>query len=170
MDRVMDRGPLSEAPSSVCPCGSGRGYDGCCGIYLGGVAQPPDPERLMRSRYTAFCRGDADYLMATMDSENSEERPEIVRQELDRAIAETQWLGLRVLGSGTDGTDRGWVEFAAFYRQADHLHQLHERSAFFLREGRWLYRDGRMLPPLQLGRNEPCFCGSNKKYKKCHGK
>jgi preprotein translocase subunit SecA len=21
----------------------------------------------------------------------------------------------------------------------------------------------------QIGRNEPCFCGSGKKYKKCHG-
>jgi uncharacterized protein YecA (UPF0149 family) len=22
----------------------------------------------------------------------------------------------------------------------------------------------------KLGRNDPCFCGSGKKYKKCHGK
>jgi preprotein translocase subunit SecA len=29
---------------------------------------------------------------------------------------------------------------------------------------------GGALPDIQkIGRNDPCFCGSGKKYKKCHG-
>lgn len=155
---------------SDCPCGSGRAYEECCGICLSGSAPAQDPETLMRSRYTAFCRRDADYLIATLDPETTGGRPELVRQELDSTMAATQWLGLRVLCSGMEGPDKGWVEFAAFYRQGEAFGQLHERSSFCRRDGRWLYRDGRMLPPLQLGRNEPCFCGSGKKVKKCHGK
>ena len=26
------------------------------------------------------------------------------------------------------------------------------------------------VPPSKVGRNEPCPCGSGKKYKQCHGK
>ena len=51
-------------------------------------------------------------------------------------------------------------------------------DAFFRREdGRWYYVDGnvhgqdpyRRETP-KIGRNEPCPCGSGKKYKKCCGK
>jgi preprotein translocase subunit SecA len=27
----------------------------------------------------------------------------------------------------------------------------------------------RVAPDEQIGRNDPCWCGSGKKYKKCHG-
>jgi len=30
-------------------------------------------------------------------------------------------------------------------------------------------RDFVLCPSFNIGRNDPCFCGSNKKYKKCHG-
>jgi uncharacterized protein YchJ len=26
------------------------------------------------------------------------------------------------------------------------------------------------LPVGKIGRNDPCYCGSGKKYKKCHGR
>ncbi len=29
---------------------------------------------------------------------------------------------------------------------------------------------GRTLDGSKIGRNDPCFCGSGKKYKRCHGK
>jgi preprotein translocase subunit SecA len=29
--------------------------------------------------------------------------------------------------------------------------------------------DGRSMPTARIGRNDPCPCGSGKKYKKCHG-
>ena len=49
----------------------------------------------------------------------------------------------------------------------------HELASFRREEGRWVYVDGDMNPkgpPRQVakvGRNEPCPCGSGKKYKKC---
>ena len=52
----------------------------------------------------------------------------------------------------------------------DKIHgQIHENSRFVNENGRWYYCDGQMLPPVVWGRNQPCWCHSNKKYKKCHG-
>jgi uncharacterized protein YecA (UPF0149 family) len=32
-----------------------------------------------------------------------------------------------------------------------------------------MFQDSQMTPPpARPGRNEPCWCGSGKKYKKCH--
>ena len=54
----------SETTASPCPCGSGQDYDACCGrLHAGALAS--DAEALMRSRYCAYVRGNADYLLAT---------------------------------------------------------------------------------------------------------
>ena len=53
------------ARSRHCPCGSGRDYGSCCGLYHRG-AEPPDAVTLMRSRYSAYARGDLGYLWRTM--------------------------------------------------------------------------------------------------------
>ena len=54
----------------ACPCGqrSGRSLAtlaACCGPRLSGEQPAPDAEALMRSRYTAYVLGHADYLLAT---------------------------------------------------------------------------------------------------------
>ena len=152
----------------LCDCGSQKTYALCCGRYIEGNIPAPDPEALMRSRYTAFCRKNADYLVATIAPGKKD--PETLKEELNESMPATQWLGLKIIDSRREGADRGQVEFAAFYRQGDGMGQLHERSSFLKTEGRWVYVDGEMLPPLKLGRNEACFCGSGKKYKKCHGR
>lgn len=119
----------------------------------------------MRSRYTAFCRGDVDYLVAT---HHPSKRQGDDRQSLSQTIAMTEWLGLRVLH--TQETDEvGTVEFVAFFKAQGQLSQLHERSAFVREDGRWYYLEGKLLPSLRLERNDPCWCGSGKKVKKCHG-
>jgi SEC-C motif-containing protein len=53
---------MKRAP---CPCGSGKPFDECCGPALAGVRPAADAAALMRSRYTAFARGDAAYLRVT---------------------------------------------------------------------------------------------------------
>ena len=50
------------------------------------------------------------------------------------------------------------------------LFVLTERSRFAEVGGRWRYESGEhQLRREQLGRNEPCPCGSGKKFKACHG-
>lgn len=133
----------------------------------------------MRSRYSAFCLGKIDYLLATLAPQSRQ--PDDAKG-LQQTMKQTRWLALQVLGTGTEG-GYDWVEFAAFYQNrssqdasAPHSHedrradgQLHERSQFIHQEGRWYYLGGRILPPIKWSRNDPCWCGSGKKFKKCCG-
>jgi uncharacterized protein YchJ len=61
---------------TACPCGSGDELDGCCGLLLDGVPAAT-ALALMRSRYTAYVRGEIDYLIETHDASG--------RGALDRA-------------------------------------------------------------------------------------
>ena len=49
---------------SPCPCGGGA-YRSCCGPLHRGDQRAKTAEQLMRSRYSAFARGEIDYLLAT---------------------------------------------------------------------------------------------------------
>lgn len=148
-----------------CCCNSGRTEDTCCGPYLAGQAIPKTPKQLMRSRYAAFFHKNSDYLIATRDPDFREVND---RQALATTFDNTRWLGLVVIQTDDSQLEQGIgsVEFAAFY-DGGHLH---EKSLFVNREGRWYYCEGQMLPPLVWGRNQLCWCNSQKKYKKCHGK
>jgi SEC-C motif-containing protein len=156
--------------AEFCCCKSGGLYDMCCGLYLSGNMIPDTPERLMRSRYAAFFHGNVDYLVATRDPCKSQLNE---RQALADTINHTQWLGLVVLDAPDPDINKGtgFVEFAAFHEDREGgVAQLHEKSKFVLKNDRWYYSTGTILPPIEPGRNSPCFCGGSKKYKKCHGK
>ncbi|MBT3359851.1 MAG: hypothetical protein HN403_09525 [Rhodospirillales bacterium] len=156
-----------------CPCGSGSAFNACCEPFLNG-APAPSPEALMRSRFTAFVRGDLDHIERTHAKD--------VRDGFNRSAAEStansvEWVSLEIIDAPAraDGDDTGTVEFAARFRQNGDLMVHHERSNFRREDGRWAYVDGKMNPKGEprrtekVGRNEPCPCGSGKKYKKCCG-
>lgn len=131
-------------PSDLaCPCGRtdvrGRpvAFAACCGPYLGDFAgtPAPDAESLMRSRYTAFVREDADYLRATW---HPSQRPPSI--DFDPGA---RWLGLEVRRHAMQDADHAEVEFVARQRDAGgRAHRLHERSRFVREDGRWYYLDG----------------------------
>ncbi|MBD0337262.1 MAG: YchJ family protein [Cyanobacteria bacterium Co-bin13] len=160
--------PLAFNGSSLCPCGSLKNYAECCKPYLQNLAQAPTAEALMRSRYTAYVNGSVDYLVATR---HPSKRRFSDLEQLRQSCQNTTWLGLTILevqgGQPTDET--GTVEFVALYR-TDTVAQLHEKSRFTKLKGRWLYLEGDLLPPLAPQRNAPCWCGSGKKFKLCHGR
>jgi SEC-C motif-containing protein len=124
----------------------------------------------MRSRYTAYVRGNIDYVAATHDP--------ATRGSLDVAAAtqwsrDTAWAGLEIVtterGGGSD--DTGIVEFIARGTTRGTPFTQHERSRFRRVDGRWHYIDGehRVRRAAAPGRNAPCPCGSGAKYKRCHG-
>ena len=118
-----------------CPCLSGETFDNCCGPLLAGRAAPT-AERLMRSRFTAFARGDAAHLLRTWHPST---RP--AELELEDAI---RWTRLDVIGTEQGGPfdSEGVVVFEAFFREAGQVGSMRERSRF-VREGReWFYLDG----------------------------
>ncbi|MBE7383011.1 MAG: YchJ family protein [Leptolyngbya sp. SIO1E4] len=152
---------------SVCPCGSQRAFSACCEPYLLGQAIAPTAEALMRSRYTAYCQGNVDYLVAT---HHPSKRTFSDRITLSKSVKNTTWLGLTIVSTarGQPQDETGMVEFVAIYRTGN-VGQLHERSRFQKQKGRWFYLEGEHLPPVAPKRNEPCWCGSGKKFKQCHG-
>ncbi|PSN12765.1 hypothetical protein C7293_18775 [filamentous cyanobacterium CCT1] len=163
--------------ADACPCGSGEGFGNCCQPYLLGREVAPTAEALMRSRYTAYHQGDVDYLIAT---HHPTQRYGGQRAALVQSVATTRWLGLRVLateagqtsdarGASQEGERQGVVEFVAYYEDPK-PGQVHERSRFVRQKERWFYVDGDALPPLVPKRGDPCWCGSGKKYKACHGR
>ncbi len=144
-----------------CPCGSNKLFEACCAPFLRNELLPATPEQLMRSRYSAFFTGNVNYLITTHHP--SKHRADD-RQTLAETIAETEWLSLRVLNaSGTS------IEFVAFHKTHNRIGQLHEKSEFVFENGHWYYLSGVILPAIKLDRNDPCWCGSGKKLKKCHG-
>jgi SEC-C motif-containing protein len=135
---------------------------------LEGKTKAATPEALMRSRYTAFCQGNIEYLIATHYP--SQRQPDDA-QTLQATVNETEWLGLTVISASQPNktATTGFVEFAAFYKRPT-FGQLHERSKFIRENEQWYYLNGELLPPITLGRNDLCWCGSGKKHKKCHGR
>ena len=87
----------------------------------------------MRSRYSAYAHGDADYLFRTWHPRT---RPAHVA--IDPRIT---WTGLEVIDTAAGGPDddRGEVEFRALFNCAGRADSLYERSRFERRAGRWFY-------------------------------
>lgn len=127
---------LGQVVGGPCPCGSGRGYAGCCGPLHGQERLAETAEELMRSRYSAYAVRDLDHLVRTWHPRT---RPADVQ-----ADAALEWQGLEVLGTRAGGPDdeEGEVEFRARYRLGDHRGTMHERSRFARRVGRWMYVEG----------------------------
>lgn len=90
----------------------------------------------MRSRYSAFARGDADYLYRSWHPRT---RPAEVT--FDAGVV---WTGLRITDTAAGGRDddTGEVEFTARYEASGRPGAMHERSRFERRAGRWFYLDG----------------------------
>ncbi len=147
-----------------CPCGSDKEYATCCGQFIDDEGLPSKPEELMRSRYTAFVQGNSDYLLQTWHEST---RPETLKLE-----ERVSWFGLEVIDCPQPKADdnEAWVEFKAKFNGHDRLQCLHERSRFVKQDGRWFYVEGeydRQPKSGKIGRNDPCPCGSGKKYKRC---
>lgn len=133
----------SRRASATCPCegaSEGARYIDCCGRYIEGQALAPDAEALMRSRYTAYVLGKADYLLATWHEST---RPADLVLEAPGTPHGTRWLGLSV-HSHTRLTDTdAQVMFTARYREAGKACRLKEHSRFVLEQGQWFYLDGK---------------------------
>lgn len=144
-----------------CPCGSGREEGACCGRLMSDSRAMALADAVMRSRYTAYVRGNEAWLLKSW-------HPSTRPDSLDLSRDRTTWLALRVLHVWTDG-DGAEVEFRAWFRDGDGvIRVLHERSRFVRSDQPpgWLYLDGRCRLE-KPGRNEPCFCGSGRKFKRC---
>lgn len=163
-----------------CPCGTKNEFDQCCGPYLKGEKRPTTAEELMRSRYCAFTKGDVDYIRKTLAPESRDDFDENAVRDW---ATKSKWLGLEIkrTEAGQAADEKGVVEFVARYAANGQNFEHHEISDFRKdpASGQWYFVDGQMVEAGErttvvrespkVGRNDPCTCGSGKKYKKCCG-
>lgn len=157
---------------SLCPCCSGKEFRDCCESIIENQSAPT-AEQLMRSRYTAYCLEQVDYILSTTHSKT---RKQYHVADIAQWAKESNWQQLKVLKTEKGGVSdlEGIVEFKAYYLDAKGKQQIHHEQSFFEKQnGQWYYVEGIIDPPSdsvsenKINRNDPCPCGSGKKYKKC---
>ena len=159
--------------AALCPCGSGKMEEDCCGPILAGAAG--SPEELIRARFTAHCRRDYAFLVR---STHPAQRKGLTAESIDKWARHVRWTGLEILAAESEASgDRGRISFRADYTVRDMPQTLLEDAEFLRENGVWFYVDGKIrgAEPYQresprVGRNDPCPCGSGEKYKKCCGR
>ncbi|TMO66302.1 preprotein translocase subunit SecA [Pseudoalteromonas aurantia] len=121
----------------------------------------------MRSRYSAYCVKDAEYILNTYASS---QRSMHTTADILQFANDVNFIKLDIIDAHSDNEDN-YVEFKAHYLVDDKHYQLHERSRFVLEDKKWKYLGGDLFesPVVKIGRNDPCPCNSGKKFKKCHG-
>jgi SEC-C motif-containing protein len=120
---------------SGCYCGNNVSFQNCCEPYINEIANALTAEKLMRSRYSAFATGAADYLVNT--THISKRRFHNKKDILDWSQA-NKWLKLEVLASAENT-----VTFKAYYLDENLKAQVHyEHSTFKLENDKWFYVDG----------------------------
>lgn len=153
-----------------CYCGSSQSFAQCCQPFLKYDVKPAHAEQLMRSRFSAFCRQDFQYLIDTLHP--SKREPSELKQ-LQENSQSTHWVKLSILQTqaGQQADQVGSVEFSAIFVEGGQFYELHERSNFVKEQQQWYYTEGNnqvKAITYKLGRNQACWCGSGKKIKNCH--
>ena len=157
-----------------CPCGTPLPPEQCCLPYITGNAIAPTPVALMRSRYTAYALHYFEYIQNTMLGEPLKD---FNIEDAKNSANSAKWEKLEVIKAPEPSAQEGYVEFTAYYNRNGKTYYIHENSRFILKDNKWFYIDGvqkieNLKPTVnehKTGRNDPCICGSGKKYKKCCG-
>ena len=153
--------------STTCLCGAPRGYEKCCGLIHSDIANAETAESLMRARYSAYSTDNLDFIRLSWHSST-------LPNDVEPNETGFTWQGLKIIETKAGGSndETGEVEFIASYIMNGNTGTLHERSDFKRENGQWRYLDGKEkkgepVKSKKIGRNEPCPCGSGKKYKRC---
>ena len=164
------------ADKKLCPCGSGLPYEDCCEGIIKGTKKAPTAESLMRARYSAYEKQEIDFIINSC--EEGEKIAEIDKKATEEWSKTSTWHGLKILRTekGSENDDEGIVEFEATYTDKKGFRDIHHEIGLFKKiNGEWMYSVGNVKPMTvvregaKIGRNDPCPCGSGKKYKKCCG-
>lgn len=131
---------MSKQTKDTCPCQSQLQYEQCCGKYHKSGGHAPTAEALMRSRYTAYVMGEAQYLFRTWHANT---RPTL--QTLQASGPQTL-IGLKIISTkaGGENDQKGMVEFISSRFSPSlmgEIEQHKEKSLFTRVKGNWVYID-----------------------------
>lgn len=156
-----------------CPCGSKLAYSECCEPFVSGNVSAPTAEKLMRARFSAYAKTAVGYILSTTIEEKRKECDEKAIRDWSE---KSQWHNLEIIAAkkGSPDDTEGMVEFIAHFTEGGIRKNLHEKGVFRKVDGNWFYLDGEIQKQQpytraaeKVLRNDPCPCGSGKKYKKC---
>jgi SEC-C motif-containing protein len=121
----------------------------CCAPYHRGEVEASDAVELMRSRFSAFARKDAEYLWKTLHPGHADRaRPkEEVIKSIKRSAASLRYMRLSVLDSeepDEEGTARVLFVAEVFEKGRDLTFM--ELSRFQRTNEGWRYLDGKLAP------------------------
>jgi SEC-C motif-containing protein len=118
-----------------CYCNSDKIFSECCEPYILDNQKAPTAESLMRSRYSAYCVQNIDYILATTHISTRKFHD---KEETLAFASQNKWIKLEIVN-----TAETMVEFKAFYIDGNLKNQMHyEKSTFKKEEGSWFYVDG----------------------------
>lgn len=119
-----------------CPCGSNLNLEQCCLPYISNEIVVPTSEKLMRSRYTAYCFHNADYLYNTT---HVSQKKYTNKQDILSWAKQNTWTKLEIINFSEN-----MVEFKAYYLDSNSNPQIHhEKSTFIKFQENWFYVDGK---------------------------
>lgn len=159
-----------------CFCCSSKPFQACCEPFIKGDKTPVTAEQLMRSRFSAYATAQYAYIL---DTYTQEKQQGLSVDDLAQSAQGAKWFALQVHDAQSEESAEpntsatlhsDTVEFTAFYFEDKKMYQLHETSNFRVENGAWRYHDGTLhddCGKVKYGRNLPCVCGSNKKFKQC---
>jgi SEC-C motif domain protein len=146
--------------STPCYCGSSKSFNICCQPYHINH-NAPTAEALMRSRFSAFATADVNHILTTQVKELSDGVDPL---SLKAELSGQKWVNLQITHSSEKS-----VAFIASMLYNGILYTMQEHSQFIYNDGQWLYEKAleHSSNEREVKRNEPCPCGSSKKYKQC---
>ncbi len=161
--------PTKPQRDQSCPCGSGKLFGDCCEPVISGARLAVTAEQLMRARFTAHVTYDTLFLHRTY-------RPTSKQKFIqDPEVPTLQWKKLVVHAHDVGpNPDTAYVTFTAYGEEQGVEQVLEEKAEFVRQDGAWIYTRAVREGPVPYkaaapkpGRNDPCPCGSGKKYKHC---
>jgi len=159
----------------TCPCGSQLPYEKCCEPIVTFREDALTAEKLMRARYSAYVVGAVDFIL---NSTIEGKRKECDEKAIRKWSQESVWHKLEIIETSNGGPEHteGMVDFIAEFSESGIRKNLHEKATFKKVDGKWYFDDSEIQKQkpfirtdLKISRNDPCTCGSGKKYKKCCG-
>jgi SEC-C motif-containing protein len=177
--------PLKSMKSiQPCFCGSNCDFSSCCQPYINKEVAVQTAEQLMRSRFSAYALGNAQYIYNTY-AKSSQAAQSV--KEIDDWSQSCVWIALNIHPitnsvSSANSVTQQFVEFSAFYITDNTLCELREKSRFILEEStivnttantviigstidvplkQWRYIDGDIIAHNELAnikRNTLCPC------------
>lgn len=190
---------ISVNTTQSCFCGSKYGFSSCCQPYINKELPVQTAEKLMRSRFSAYAIGNAQYIYDTY-AKSSKTAQSV--KDIDDWSKSCVWIALVIhpLANSVNNATEQFVEFSAFYITNNTLCELREKSRFILEDNiksdiadrkqstfntqlaQWRYIDGDIIAHSELAtikRNALCPCNNyptawqlkkGKKFKHCCGK